>query len=382
MGNSKPAEKPKSQNSTEKRLSLGRSRPNEEAIFPVAPQKMESPNGYGNTLSELKSLIQDTRLRSVVSANSTMIILYWEIGRIILARQIHEGWGAKTIDRLSSDLRRAFPEMSGFSARNLKYMRAFAAAWQDEAIVQRTLHKLPWGVNVKLLDALSEPSDREWYAEHAIQYGWSRDILAMQIERRLHERDGKAVTNFTKTLPSVDSDLASQYFKDPYLFDFLGTADPRREAELENVLVDNVQKFLLELGVGFAFVGRQVPLEVGDSDFKVDLLFYHFKLHAFVVVEIKSGPFKPEYAGKMSFYLSVADDLLKSDDDNPSIGLILCKSKNRVQAEYALRGVNKPIGVADWETKLVEKLPKHYLGNLPTIEEIEAELKDSTFSEE
>lgn len=359
------------------RRALGRARPDGAARFPVAPPKSELPSGYGDTLRELTDLIRETRLRTVLSANAAMIQMYWAIGRTILDRQMREGWGARVVDRLSADLREAFPDMSGLSPRNLKYMRAFAAAWPDPAIVQRALHKLPWGVNVQLLDALDDPTTRLWYAEQAGQQGWSRDVLAMQIDRRLHRRQGKVRNNFAHSLPPPTSDLAAQIFKDPYLFDMLGTADPRREAEVEQALVDHMQKFLLELGAGFAFVGRQVPLEVGKSDFKVDLLFYHFKLRCFVVVELKSVPFEAAFVGQLNLYLSAADDLLKQPEDNPTIGLLLCRGKDKVVVEYALRHLNRPLGVADWETKLVDELPKELEGSLPTVEQIEAELMPS-----
>jgi predicted nuclease of restriction endonuclease-like (RecB) superfamily len=360
------------------RRALGRARKDGGAMFPVAPPKSELPVGYGETVRELTGLIRETRLRTVLSANSAMIQLYWGVGRTILEKQTREGWGAKVIDRLSADLREAFPDMSGLSPRNLKYMRSFAVAWPDPAIVQQALHNLPWGVNVHLLDALKEPTTRLWYAQQAYRHGWSRNILALQIEGRLHERQGKAKNNFALTLPPPTSDLAAQIFKDPYLFDMLGTADPRREAEVEQALVDHVQKFLLELGAGFAFVGRQVPLEVGNSDFRIDLLFYHFKLHCFVVVELKAVPFDPGFVGQLNLYLSAADDLLRQPQDNPTIGLLLCRGKDKIVVEYALRNLNRPVGVADWETKLVDTLPKDLEGSLPTIAQIEAELMQST----
>ncbi len=360
--------------SSEARLSLGRARDDGQARFPVAPAKAALPEGYVSAFGEIRARIESARLKAVVDANATMIDLYWRIGGVILTRQEAEGWGARVIDRLSQDLRTAFPEMSGLSARNLKYMRAFAAAWPEPAIVQRTLHKLPWGVNVELLDRLKQPETRLWYAERAFEHGWSRNILTMHIERREHERQGKAQNNFARALPPSESDMAAQLFKDPYLFDMLGTADPRREAEVEKALIDHVEKFLLELGAGFAFVGRQVPLEVGDSDFKVDLLFYHLKLRCFVVVELKAVPFSPAFVGQLNMYLSAVDDLLKHADDKPSIGLLLCRSKNKFVVEYALRGFNKPIGVAQWETQIMETLPESLKGSLPTIEELEAEL--------
>ncbi len=356
------------------RRARGRSR--QEAIFPAAPSRAELPADYLSTLADIKQRIQDRRLRVVVSANASMVGLYWDIGRLILDRQANAGWGAKVIDRLSADLREAYPDMKGFSPRNLKYMRAFAAAWPDAEIVQRVVARLPWRQNIALLERLDNPETRIWYAEQALQHGWSQPILRTQIDNRARERHGKAISNFPKTLPPVDSDMAEQVFKDPYLFDFLGTADPRREREVEQALVDHIQRFLLELGAGFAFVGRQVLLEVGDQDFFVDLLFYHLKLRCFVVVELKAVPFEPAFVGQLNLYLSAADDLLRHPDDKPTIGLLLCRSKNKIVVEYALRSLAKPIGVAEWETKLVERLPDDLRGSLPTVEEIEAELGD------
>jgi predicted nuclease of restriction endonuclease-like (RecB) superfamily len=356
----------------DRRLARGRARP--EARFPAAPAKATLPQDYVDALAAIKSRIQQERLRVVLSANAAMVLLYWDIGRMILARQESAGWGAKVIDRLAADLREAFPDMKGFSPRNLKYMRAFAAAWPEREFVQQAAARIPWFHNCLLLDRISDRAGREWYIKATIEEGWSRNILAMQIQGRAHERQGKALTNFAATLPPGDSDLAAQVFKDPYLFDFLGTADPRREHEVEQALVEHIQRFLLELGSGFAFVGRQVPLEVGDRDYVLDLLFYHLKLRCYVVVELKAVPFDPAFVGQLNLYLSAADDLLRHPDDQPTIGLLLCREKNRVVVEYALRDLKKPIGVAGWETKLVEKLPKALAGSLPTVEEIEAEL--------
>lgn len=241
--------------------------------------------------------------------------------------------------------------------------------------MQEPLARIPWYHHIALLEKLSDPAERLWYVRQVVERGWSHNILVLQIQSRAHARQGKAVTNFSATLPPGDSDLAVQVFKDPYLFDFLGTTDPRREREVEQALVDHIQRFLLELGAGFAFVGRQVPLEVGDQDFVVDLLFYHLKLRCYVVVELKAVPFDPAFVGQLNLYLSAADDLLRHPDDQPTIGLLLCRDKNRVVVEYALRDLKKPIGVAGWETKLVEKLPKALKGSLPTVEEIEAELR-------
>ena len=344
------------------------------ASFPVPPSVDELTTGYPILLEELKNRIGTERVRTTFAANASMLLLYWDIGQAILIRQANEGWGAKVIDRLSTDLRNAFPDMRGLSARNLKYMRTFSEAWPKRAIVQAVLAQLPWYQNLALLEKLDTPDDRLWYAAKTLEHGWSRNILVLQIQSQLHKRQGKAITNFPSALPPVESDMAAQVFKDPYLFDFLGTADPRREREVEQALVNHVQKFLLELGAGFAFVGKQMPLEVGEQDFLVDLLFYYLKLRCFVVVELKSVPFDPAFIGQLNLYLSAVDDLLRHSDDLPTIGLLLCKGKDQLVVEYALRNFQKPIGVADWETQIVSSLPEGLKGSLPSIEEIEAEL--------
>jgi predicted nuclease of restriction endonuclease-like (RecB) superfamily len=325
-------------------------------------------------LGELKQRIEQTLLATVITANTAMTRLYWQLGSTILARQKREGWGAKVIDRISYDLRQAFPNMNRLSARNLKYIRAFASAWTAREIVQAPLAQLTWYHHLALIEKLDDKATRLWYAARTVEHGWSRNILALQIAGRLHARQGKALTNFKRTLPPADSDFAAQVFKDPYLFDFLGTADPRQEREVEASLVAHVERFLLELGSGFAFVGRQVPLEVGGDDFKLDLLFYHFKLRRFVVVELKAVKFDPGMVGQLHMYLSAVDDLIKQPDDQPTIGLLLCRGKNELVVEYALRDQRRPMGVADWETQLVEKLPDSLKGSLPSIEEIEAAL--------
>ncbi|NOR49014.1 MAG: DUF1016 family protein [Methanosarcinaceae archaeon] len=355
-----------------KRESRGRSR--KGASFPVPPEKIEVPAEYAAVLDELKNRIQSERLHVTMAANSAMVLMYWDIGKVILDRQEHQGWGAKVIDRLSHDLKTAFPDMSGFSPRNLKYMRKFAEAWPEREIVQRTVAQIPWRSNLALLDKLKDPQMRMYYACNTIENGWSRDVLAMQIDSQLHERQGKAINNFDVALPPADSDMATQVFKDPYLFDFLGTADPRKEREVEQGLMDHIQRFLLEMGAGFAFVGRQVLLEVGDSDFYLDLLFYHLELRCYVVVELKAVPFDPSFVGQLNLYLSAVDDLMLHSGDKPTIGLLLCKSKDQLVAEYALRGFNSPMGVAQWETCLTETLPDALKGSLPTIGEIEAEM--------
>ena len=276
------------------------------------------------------------------------------------------------IDRLSADLRLAFPEMKGFSPRNLKYMRAFAEAWPNEGFVQQVAAQIPWFHHCIVLDKLKDQTERAWYIRKTIEQGWSRNILALQIDSRLYRRLGKAITNFAQTLPPLQSDLAEELLKDPYNFDFLTLGDEAHERDLERALVAQIQAFLLELGVGFAFVGRQYRLEVGGEDFFIDLLFYHFRLHCFFVIDLKMKSFKPADAGQMNFYLSAVDDLLRQLGDQPSIGLILCRDKNRIVAEYALRDTHKPIGVSAFQ--LTESLPEPLKGSLPTIEELEAEL--------
>ena len=332
-----------------------------------------SPRGYGSFLKEVKARIRAAQVKAALAVNSELVLLYWRLGRDILFRQKKEGWGAQVIDRLAADLRAAFPEMQGFSPRNLKYMRAFAAAWTDESIVQAPLAQLTWYHNLTLLEKVDRPGPRLWYARQAIEHGWSRNVLLVQIESGLHRRAGKALTNFAATLPSPRSDLAQQTLKDPYIFDFLTLGPDAQERDIERGLIGQLRDFLLELGVGFAFVGSQVHLEVGGEDFYLDLLFYHLKLRCFVVIELKSGAFKPEYAGKMNFYLSAVDDLLRHPDDQPSIGIILCKSKNAVVAEYTLRDTRKPIGISGF--RVTERLPANLQKSLPTIQELEDELK-------
>jgi len=333
------------------------------------------PAGYAEFLADLKDRIRRARVKAALSANRELILLYWEIGRMILERQRKEGWGSKVIDRLAHDLRREFPDMKGFSARNLKYMRAFAEAYPDKKFVQEVLAQITWYHNITLLEKVKDPKERIWYIQQTIEHGWSRNVLVHQIESGLYHRKGKAITNFDRTLPAPQSDLAQEMLKDPYVFDFLGLTEDIRERELEKQLIARIRDFLLELGVGFAFVGSQVHLEVGGEDFYLDLLFYHLKLRCYVVIELKTGEFKPEYAGKMNFYLSAVDDLLRHPDDRPSIGIILCKSKNKVIVEYALRDTTKPIGVSSY--RLTRALPEEIKSSLPSVEELERELKNA-----
>ncbi len=339
----------------------------------MTPPDQLLPPDYSQLLADLRGRIAQERVRVVVTANSAMVLLYWDIGQVILQRQAAQGWGAKVIERLATDLKLAFPEMTGLSPRNLKYMRLFAQSWPDRQIVQQAVAQLPWSHNLMLLEAVADPETRLWYARKVIAEGWSRAILAHQLERQLHLREGMALSNFTQTLPASDSDLATQVFKDPYLFDFLGTIDARRERELEQALVEQVQKFLLELGSGFAFVGRQVRLQVGDDELIVDLLFYHLKLRCFVVVELKAVPFDPAFAGTLNAYLAAADAQLRHPSDNPTIGLLLVRdpAKNRLMVEYALQGMTRPIGVASWKAQLTRMVPEELRPSLPTVEELE-----------
>lgn len=344
-------------------------------IIPVAPTIAEMSEGYLQVIDEIKKEIKSQRLSIVLKANSSMICMYWNIGNIILKMQNEEGWGTKVIDRISKDIKDAFPDMKGFSPRNIKYMRKFAEEWTDFQIVQQIAAQIPWRSNLILLDKIGNSEERIWYANKALEYGWSSNILDLQIQGKLLDRVGKSVNNFEVALPPVDSDMANHIFKDPYLFDFLGTDIPRREVEIEQQLTDHIQKFLLELGQGFAFVGRQVHLEVGGQDFYIDLLFYHLKLRCYVVIELKACDFEPGFVSQLNMYQNVVNDILRHPDDKPTIGLLLVKGKNKTVVEYSLAGYQNPIGVADWQEKLTKILPENLQSSLPTIEQIEKEME-------
>lgn len=339
------------------------------------PEIVPLPADYAAWLAELKTRIHVAQQRASLAVNRELVLLYWQIGRDILARQDREGWGSKVIERLAQDLRNAFPDMKGFSSRNLKYMRAFAEAWPDAEFVQQAAAQLPWFHLCTLIDKLKTPDEREWYLAKAIEHNWSRNVLVIQIETRLRDRSGQAITNFADRLPAPLSDLARESLKDPYRLDFLGLGEESQERALEDAIIQHITRFLLELGAGFAFVGRQVHIEVGGDDFFIDLLFYHLKLRCYVVIELKAGAFKPEHAGQLSFYLTAVDTQMKAEHDGPSIGLLLCKSKNKVVAEYALRDSSKPIGVAEYQ--LLEALPADLQTSLPSIEAIEQALGDA-----
>ena len=357
------------------------------------------PAGYPHLLAGLKARVRAAQLRAAVSVNRELILLYWDIGRIIAQAQKSKGYGKQVVERLAEDLREAFPQMDGFSPRNVWRMRAFYLAWTENSqkhqqpggnlnpkilpqlVAELDGHNLPqpvaeipWGHNVLLLEKIADPILRLWYARKTIEHGWSRAVLTHHIETQLHRREGKAITNFQRTLPPPQSDLAEQTLKDPYNFEFLTIRSDAHERDLEQGLLDHIRKFLLELGVGFAFVGRQYHLDIGGQDYYLDLLFYHLRLRCYVVIDLKMKAFEPEFAGKMNFYLSAVDDQLRHADDKPSIGLLLCKERDHLTVEYALRDLKKPIGVAQWQTKLVESLPRNLKGSLPTVAEIEAEL--------
>ena len=330
-------------------------------------------NDYDSFLSELKERIRSAQVRTAIAVNLELILLYWQIGQEILKRQQEQGWGAKVITRLAKDLQKAFPEMKGFSRTNLLYMRAFAEAYPNEQFVQQAAGQIPWFHNCMLLDRVKDPEERLWYIQQTIQHGWSRSVLTQRVESGLYRRQGGGVlTNFSETLPQPQSDLAQQILRDPYNFDFLSLGHEAQERELETALIRHIREFLLEMGVGFAFVGSQYPIQVSGKEYRLDLLFYHFRLHCFVVVDLKTVEFEPEFSGKMNFYVSAVDDLLRSPVDNPTIGIILCKTQDHTVVEYALRDVNKPIGISTYQLK--NALPESLKGSLPTIEELETQL--------
>ena len=333
---------------------------------------------YTQILFDIKQQIGLSQTQAMVKVNQELLKLYWNIGKIIFEKQNANNWGIKAVEQLAADIQKEFPGLGGFSRSNLFRMQAFYATYEKVAQAVRLLEdmpifNIPWGQNIVLLQKLKSNEERLWYAQKAVENGWSRTILEMQIESNLYNRQGKAITNFKKVLPAPDSDLAQQSFKDPYIWDFLTLRERFLEKELEDGLVEQVERFLLELGQGFAFLGRQYHLMVGTKDIYLDMLFYHLDLRCFIVVELKAKEFDARDAGQVNMYLSAADDLLRRPGDNPTIGLLLCKSKDNIMVEYALRDINKPIGVANYTTQLVDSLPKEFESKLPTIAEFEAE---------
>ena len=343
-------------------------------------KKLSLPSDYADWLADLKRRIHGARQRALLAANDEQIRLYHDIGMDIMQRQMTQRWGARVIDRLSSDLRAAFPDMKGFSSRNLKYMKVFAQICPTLQIGQQSAAQLPWFHIVVLLTKVADPREREWYALQTVAQAWPRATLEVQIKNHLHLRQGVAITNFKQQLTPPHANLATEILKDPYHFDFVGLGDEAHERDIEGALIRHITRFLLELGAGFAFLGRQFRLEVEGDEFFIDLLFYHTRLKCHVVVELKAGAFKPEYTGKLNFYLAAVDAQIKTPDDKPTIGLLLCKTKNRLAAEYALSGINKPMGVAEYQ--LVRALPEPLDTCLPTIDEIEAEFSGQMETED
>lgn len=360
------------------------SRKNQKQNLPAKAdgQELSLTGDYAQTLSDLKHKVKEAQLKAAISLNQELLRLYWAIGKTIIDKQENSGWGTKLIERLAKDLKEEFPDDGGFSRTNVFRMRSFYLAYsncltaagqlQEDRI--KVLFNIPWGHNLILLDKLKNCEERLWYANKIIENGWSRSILTIWIENDLYKREGKAITNFKSTLPDIQSDLAQQATRDPYVFNFLSMEGKFREKELEQGLIDHIQDLLMEFGRGFAFIGRQCELVLDGKEFLVDLLFYHVVLHCYVVVELKTVPFEPEFAGKMNFYLGAVDRLLKRENDNPSIGLILCKSKSKIEVEVSLQDINKPIGVSDYVLAIKKGVPKELVSSLPTIEEIEAEL--------
>ncbi len=364
------------------------------------------PDNYAAILDRLKEDVRASRSKAAMAVNRELIGLYWRLGQTIVEQQSQAEWGRSVVERLAADLKNAFPDMKGFSPANLWRMRSFYLAWNDAtanlaqlvrdlsalpalppaspsnaivvtgesdpAILAQLVRELPWGHNILLFQKIKDPALRLWYLQKALAHGWSRNILSMQIESALHQRQGNAVTNFATTMPRPDSDLAIQTLKDPYNFDFLGLGDEAQEREVERALMAHIKRFLLELGDGFALVGQQYRLTVGEKDYYIDLLFYHITLRCYVAVELKAGSFEPMYVGQLNHYLSALDDKLRGEADNPAIGLILCRDKDKIDVEYALRDMKKPMAVADY--KLTKAIPTDLRGILPSIEDIEKEL--------
>ena len=347
---------------------------------------------YNTWLNIIKQRLSAARVRVALAASTELIAFYYELGAQIADREEQAKWGSGFIDAFSRDLRQAFPEMSGFSPKNLRYCRAFFRFYCEPSIWQQVVAKLPgesltgvdsetaallaripWGHHIQIFTKCDNLDQARFYLNQTIEQGWSRDVLAMQLKSNLYARVGKAVNNFSRTLPTPQSDLAKQTLKDPYTFDFMAMAEPYNELDVERQLTQHITQFLLELGKGFAFVGRQYHLEIAGNDYFIDLLFYHITLKCYVVVELKNRKFIPEYAGKLNFYLSAVDSLLKREDDQPTIGLLLCRDKNNIEVEFALRDMNKPMGVSEYT--LVETLPDNLKGALPSVEEIENDLQ-------
>ena len=336
---------------------------------------------YKEFITKIKEKARQAQIKASVRVNSTLLEFYWELGADIVEKQKIASWGSGFLKQMSDDLIREFPEVKGFSLSNIQYIRRWVLFYTKSGTTCATfkeenselLFSVPWGHNRVIISKCNESKEALYYASQTLRYGWSRTILIHQIESRLYEREGKALTNFSHTLPPAQSDLANQVLKDPYNFDFLTMTKDFKERELETALLENITKFLLELGSGFAFIGRQKHIQVGEHDFYIDLLFYHTQMHCYVVIELKTVDFQPEFAGKLNFYIKAVDMQIKSDRDEPTIGILLCKGKDKTLVEYSLSDIHKPMGVSAYE--LTQVLPDELKSSLPSLEEIEAELE-------
>ena len=336
-------------------------------------------NEYKNWLSEIKGKVRSSQIKAAIAVNSALINFYWELGKMISEKE--NVWGSKLIEQVAKDLKIEFPEIKGLSRSNLFYAKQFYVFYKDPIvqqvvgqIPQQLVTQIPWGHNILIFSKSTDVNEATFYIQQTIENNWSREVLALQIKTNLYQRQGKSVTNFRNTLPEPLSDLAQQTLKDPYVFDFITLSQPYKEKDIEKQLIQHVTHFLLELGKGFAFVGKQYRLEVADAEYFIDLLFYHIHLKCYVVIELKNTKFIPEYAGKLNFYLSAVDSILKKEGDKPTIGILLCRDKNNIEAEFALRDINKPMGISEFE--FTEILPEELKSNLPTIEELENELRN------
>ena len=332
-------------------------------------KSLQLPSGYQELLQELKGRIRTAQVRAGLAVSRELVLLYWSIGKDLSQRFASQGWGTKINERLASDLQAEFPGVEGFSPRNFRYMRALAEAWPEEAILQSLIAKLPWGHNLRVLDRIKDRPTREWYLRAALEYGWSQDVLVLQIKSRLHEREGKSLTNFQRELPPPESDMAEKILKDPYNFDFLTVTEAAKEREIERGLLTHLRDLLLELGRGFSFVGSQVPLTVDGQTFYIDLLFYHVRLHRYFVFELKVGAFQPEHAGKLGFYLAAVNGTMRTPVEGPSIGVLLCESRSGPIVEFTLETINQPIGVSTYH--VTRELPAPMQEELPTVEDLQ-----------
>jgi predicted nuclease of restriction endonuclease-like (RecB) superfamily len=332
------------------------------------PKSLQLPAGYSELLQELKVRIRTAQVRAAFAVSRELVLLYWSIGRDLSQRFAVEKWGGQIVERLARDLQAEFPGVEGFSPRNLRYMRSLAEAWPEPEILQQLIAKLPWGHNVRVLDRIKDRATREWYLRAALEYGWSQDVLVLQLKSRMHEREGKALSNFQRALPPPDSDLTEQILKDPYNFDFLTVTAAAKEREIERGLLSHLRDLLLELGRGFSFVGSQVPLTVDGQTFYIDLLFYHVRLHRYFVFELKVGAFQPEHAGKLNFYLSAVNRTMRTPVEGPSIGVLLCESRSGPIVEFALEQINQPIGVSTYH--VTRELPPPIQEEMPTVEDL------------